>query len=91
MSLIIGPYSMPKYTHKQKIMENIQDARESRRIVKTYSWEVAERLPSGSDTSNRSNLLGQVLHDSAGEPDPKSLASPWRKFFEPADSSVVSS
>ncbi|KAM7184346.1 phytanoyl-coa dioxygenase [Rhypophila sp. PSN 637] len=70
-------------------MEGIQDARESRRLVKTYSWEVAERLPNGSDS--RSNILSQVLHDSAGEPDPKSLASPWRKFFEPADFSVVSS
>lgn len=70
-------------------MESIQNARESRQLVKTYSWEAAERLPSGA--ANRSNILGQVLQESAGQPDPKSIASPWRKFFEPADLSVVKS
>lgn len=53
------------------------DVRESRKLVRMYSWYVEERLPPGSDA------LGQVLGKEASRDDSQSLTAPWRKFFEP--------
>ena len=58
------------------------EERESRKIVRMYSWEVKERIPPGSDA----RILGEVLNEEAGPYDPQGLAEPWRKFFEPAES-----
>lgn len=55
----------------------VDDARESRRIVRMYSWDVEERLPSGSNAQ----VLGHVLAQERG--DPRDIAEPWRRFFEP--------
>jgi hypothetical protein len=53
------------------------DAREARRLVRAYSGDVEGRLPHGSDA----HVLGQVLaHNSQ---DPRDIANPWRKFFDP--------
>jgi hypothetical protein len=55
------------------------DVRESRKLVRMYSWDVEERLPPGSDAY----ILGQVLGQEASRDDLQSLMTPWRKFFEP--------
>ncbi|KAI3321962.1 hypothetical protein HD806DRAFT_502412 [Xylariaceae sp. AK1471] len=57
----------------------VDDARESRRLVRAYSGDVEGRLPHGSDAQ----VLGQVLaHNS---PDSRDIANPWRKFFDPPE------
>ncbi|KAK4184800.1 hypothetical protein QBC35DRAFT_440674 [Podospora australis] len=61
-------------------MERIQDAAESRRIVRTYSADVMERLPPG----HPSHFLGRVLHDQHLQDEPETSMSPWHKFFEPS-------
>ena len=58
------------------------DVRESRKLVRMYSWDVEERLPPGSDA----HVLGQVLSKEASRDDPQSLTAPWRKFFESDES-----
>lgn len=59
------------------------DERESRKVVRMYSWEVEKRIPPGSEA----RILGEVLSKEAGPYDPRGLAEPWRKFFQPAESS----
>ncbi|KAI2776154.1 hypothetical protein F4815DRAFT_485338 [Daldinia loculata] len=56
----------------------MDDVRDSRRLVRTYSNDVEGRLSHGSDDAQ---LLGQVL--SRDRPDPRDLTNPWRIFFEP--------
>ncbi|KAK3994206.1 phytanoyl-CoA dioxygenase [Cladorrhinum sp. PSN332] len=53
------------------------DSRESRKIVRMYSWDVAERLPPDQ-------RLGRILTESVAGDDPRTISSPWRKFFEPS-------
>ncbi|KAI1276256.1 hypothetical protein F5Y07DRAFT_366932 [Xylaria sp. FL0933] len=56
---------------------------ESRRLVKMYSGDVESRLPS----SGKTQVLGQALsHD---KPDPRDIANPWRKFFDPPELSLT--
>ncbi|KAI0448306.1 hypothetical protein F5B21DRAFT_498008 [Xylaria acuta] len=55
------------------------DARESRRLVRMYSGDVEGRLPCGG----KSQVLGQAL--SQNKPDPRDIANPWRKFFDPPE------
>ena len=57
-----------------------EDTRASKKLVKMYSFDVAERLQSGSDAY----ALGQLLDTSIE--DPQSVLHPWRKFFEPEKS-----
>ncbi|KAI5926622.1 hypothetical protein F4810DRAFT_707160 [Camillea tinctor] len=54
----------------------IDDARDSRRLVRMYSGDVEGRLPYGSNAQ----VLGQVL--TRDKPDPRDVSNPWRKFFE---------
>ncbi len=53
------------------------DARESKKLVRMYSFDVEERLPPGNDA----HVLGQVLGEDRG--DLQDLIAPWRKFFDP--------
>lgn len=53
-------------------------ARESRTLVRVYSFKVEERLPPEADA----HLLGHVLREEE-DGDPESIVRPWRKFFEP--------
>ncbi|KAI8627667.1 hypothetical protein F5Y19DRAFT_440740 [Xylariaceae sp. FL1651] len=55
------------------------DVMESRRLVRMYSGDVEGRLPHGNDA----HFLGQVL--AYDRPDPRHVASPWRKFFDPPE------
>ncbi|KAJ9142056.1 Phytanoyl-dioxygenase family protein [Pleurostoma richardsiae] len=54
-----------------------EDVRESRRVVRLYSFEVDQRLPSGNDA----HRLGQALAQDRG--DIQAVTAPWRKFFDP--------
>ncbi|KAI0600022.1 hypothetical protein F4775DRAFT_547723 [Biscogniauxia sp. FL1348] len=54
----------------------VDDARDSRRLVRMYSGDVEGRLPYGSNAQ----VLGQVL--SQERPDPRDVSNPWRKFFD---------
>ncbi|KAI0487790.1 hypothetical protein F4859DRAFT_525824 [Xylaria cf. heliscus] len=55
------------------------DVRESRRLVRMYTGDVEGRLPHGG----KSQVLGQAL--SHEKPDPRDVANPWRKFFDPPE------
>ncbi|KAF9891837.1 hypothetical protein FE257_003322 [Aspergillus nanangensis] len=55
---------------------SVEDVRESRTMVRMYSWDVEERIPPESDAHS----LGQSLIEDRG--DRESLTAPWRKFFE---------
>jgi hypothetical protein len=55
------------------------DIPESRKAVRTYSWEVEERLPPDNDA----HALGLILADEKG--DIQSRTAPWRRFFDPRD------
>lgn len=57
----------------------MNDALESRMLVRMYSWEVEERLPPGS----AAHPLAQTLIEDRG--DRESVTAPWRKFFEPQE------
>ncbi|KAL4894972.1 hypothetical protein BDV59DRAFT_174226 [Aspergillus ambiguus] len=54
----------------------MDDVRESRRLVRIYSWDVEERIPPQSDA----HQLGKALIEDRG--DHETLTAPWRKFFE---------
>lgn len=55
----------------------MKDIRESRRLVRMYSFDVVDRLPAGSNAF----ALGQILNQSVGEA--RSSTDPWLKFFQP--------
>lgn len=55
----------------------MKDIRESRRLVRMYSFDVVDRLPAGNDAYR----LGRVLKQSVGEA--RSPTDPWLKFFQP--------
>lgn len=57
----------------------MDDVRESRRLVRIYSWDVEERIPPESDA----RPLGQTLIEDRGEYE--TLTAPWRKFFNPQE------
>lgn len=52
--------------------------RESRNLVRVYSFTAEERLPPGTDA----HVLGRVLHEEEDE-NSETIARPWRRFFEP--------
>ncbi|KAF2432109.1 hypothetical protein EJ08DRAFT_648471 [Tothia fuscella] len=54
----------------------LEDIKESKKLVRLYSFDVEERLPPGSEA----HLLGQILSDDNGTPE--DLTAPWRKFFD---------
>lgn len=55
------------------------DIRGSRKVVRSYSWEVEERLAPGNDA----HFLGHVLTQEARRDDDiQNITAPWRKFFE---------
>ena len=57
----------------------VDEVRESRKLVRIYSFEVEERISPDDDTYE----LGQVLRTNSG--DPRNVAAPWRNFFEPPE------
>jgi hypothetical protein len=59
-------------------METTDESSLSRRIVKTYSFEIDARIAPGSSAY----ALQQVLARDRGEY--RDLAAPWRRFFETA-------
>jgi len=48
------------------------EARDPQQLVRTYSWEVEERLPPQSDAVVLGHVLGQEVR----------RESPWRMFFK---------
>jgi hypothetical protein len=52
------------------------DIRESKNLVRIYSFELEERLPPGNDA----HVLGKILGEEDGSIE--SVSAPWRKFFE---------
>ena len=52
--------------------------RESRNIVRVYSFTAEERLPPETD----GHVLGRVLREEEGG-DPETIARPWRRLFDP--------
>ncbi|KAH7134107.1 hypothetical protein EDB81DRAFT_726007 [Dactylonectria macrodidyma] len=58
-----------------------EDVREAKRLVRTYSLEVAERLSSASDA----HPLGEILRHNVDGLDRQDIEDPWRKFFEPVE------
>jgi len=61
---------------------NEEELRESRYLVYRYSMEAGERLPPGSDAYP----LGQVLRQNMTHLEMKTVADPWKRFFEPTQS-----
>lgn len=57
-------------------MVSSEDERESRQIVRMYSWDVEERLSSADDAY----ALGQVIRED--RMDRESINAPWRRFLE---------
>lgn len=56
----------------------MSDDIEARKIVRTYSPEAEERIPSGNDAHALANILSQ------DEPlSPEDIVAPWRIFFQP--------
>ncbi|KAK7413762.1 hypothetical protein QQX98_007329 [Neonectria punicea] len=58
---------------------------EGRRLVRTYSLEVAERLSPDSNAYP----LGELLRHNVDGLEREDIENPWRKFFEPAASSTI--
>lgn len=55
----------------------MNDARESRLLVRMYSYDAEERLPPGNDA----HALAHILAD--GLDSREAAIDPWRRFFEP--------
>lgn len=62
-----------------------EDVREARRLVRTYSLEVSERLSPDSDAFP----LGELLRQNVDGLEREDIQDPWRKFFEPVEYSTT--
>lgn len=58
-----------------------EDVREAKRLVRTYSLKVTERLSSASDA----HPLGEILQHNVNGLNRQDIDDPWRKFFEPVE------
>lgn len=74
-----------RFKSEKTIAMDAEDVREARRLVRTYSLEVAERLSPDSDAFP----LGGLLRHNVDGLEREDIQDPWRKFFEPVESSTA--